>query len=73
MTSTPTAEPADAPVVPNLIVRVVLDSPLRRSFDYLPPATPIEVGMRVWVPFGTRLRVGIVFHWLINQVSKPRN
>jgi primosomal protein N' (replication factor Y) len=68
MTSTPTGEPVDAAVTPYSIVRVVIDSPLRRSFDYLPPATAIEVGMRVWVPFGTQLRVGVVVS-LVDQSS----
>ncbi|MFM8517626.1 MAG: primosomal protein N' [Nevskiaceae bacterium] len=61
---------------PASIVRVVVDSPLRRSFDYLPPAeaadtvvdAPIGLGMRVWVPFGNRLRVGVVVS-LVDQSS----
>ena len=49
------------PLPGDAIVRVVVDSPLRRSFDYLPPEGPaVRAGMRVWVPFGNRLRVGVV-------------
>jgi primosomal protein N' (replication factor Y) len=45
--------------------RVALDTPLRRLFDYLPPALPgdasaPEPGMRVRVPFGRQRLVGIV-------------
>ncbi|MCU0759257.1 MAG: primosomal protein N' [Steroidobacteraceae bacterium] len=55
-----------------MILRVALDTPLRRLFDYLPPApgapaptlagAPVEAapGMRVAVPFGRQRRVGLV-------------
>ncbi|NNM61328.1 MAG: primosomal protein N' [Steroidobacteraceae bacterium] len=50
-----------------MILQVAIDAPLRRLFDYLPPPrasaeadTPILPGMRVRVPFGNKLRVGIV-------------
>ena len=47
------------------IFRVALDTPLRRLFDYLPPApspgAPVPViGGRVWVPFGRQRLVGVV-------------
>ena len=46
------------------ILRVALDTPLRRPFDYLPataPDTPLPgVGRRVRVPFGRRRLVGVV-------------
>ena len=45
------------------VLRIALDMPLRRLFDYLPPAaTPItgEVGQRVRVPFGRQRLVGLV-------------
>lgn len=45
------------------VLRVALDTPLRRLFDYLPPQdadAPIAPGMRVEVPFGTRTLVGLV-------------
>lgn len=59
--SAPTGTPTSTPLPGDAIVRVVVDSPLRRSFDYLPPEGPaVRAGMRVWVPFGNRLRVGIV-------------
>ncbi len=44
-------------------MQVAIPSPLRRSFDYLPPDTeapdPLP-GMRVTVPFGKRIVVGII-------------
>ena len=59
--SAPTGTPTSTPLPGDAIVRVVVDSPLRRSFDYLPPeGAAVRAGMRVWVPFGNRLRVGVV-------------
>jgi primosomal protein N' (replication factor Y) (superfamily II helicase) len=44
--------------------RVVLDMPLRRPFDYLPPqeadGKPIRPGVRVRVPFGRQRLIGVV-------------
>jgi primosomal protein N' (replication factor Y) (superfamily II helicase) len=47
------------------VLRVALDTPLRRLFDYLPPAQALfsgslGPGMRVRVPFGRQRLVGIV-------------
>jgi len=46
------------------VLRVALDTPLRRLFDYLPPAPPAGAdpapGTRVRVPFGRQRLVGIV-------------
>ena len=44
------------------VLRVALDTPLRRLFDYLPPASgdPVRAGARVRVPFGRRRLVGLV-------------
>ncbi|MCP5267634.1 MAG: primosomal protein N' [Zoogloeaceae bacterium] len=43
------------------IVRVALDVPLHRCFDYLAPeATPADVGRRVRVPFGRRSVIGVI-------------
>lgn len=47
------------------VFHVALDTPLKRLFDYLPPAeglfgAPVEPGMRVRVPFGRQKLVGIV-------------
>lgn len=47
------------------VLRVALDTPLRRSFDYLPPAsagTPDlpPAGARVRVPFGRQRLIGVV-------------
>ena len=52
------------PAVPVTILRLALPSPLRRLFDYLPPATPLDViwqpGMRLRVPFGRREIIGVL-------------
>ena len=47
------------------VVRVAVPSPLRRSFEYLPPAgdsaaARLLPGMRVKVPFGGATRIGVV-------------
>ncbi|MBA3564092.1 MAG: hypothetical protein H0W33_08825, partial [Gammaproteobacteria bacterium] len=46
------------------ILRVAVDAPLNRYFDYLPPAVSPEArlrpGMRVAVPFGRRRTVGML-------------
>ena len=46
------------------ILRVALDVPLERLFDYLPPAgdsvDAADLGRRVRVPFGRREQVGIL-------------
>ena len=42
------------------IVRVALDTPLRRLFDYLSDGQPVAVGCRVRVPFGRQTLVGLV-------------
>jgi primosomal protein N' (replication factor Y) len=44
------------------LVSVALDTPLRRSFDYLLPAgVPVPApGSRAWVPLGRQRRVGLV-------------
>jgi primosomal protein N' (replication factor Y) (superfamily II helicase) len=47
------------------ILRVALDTPLRRLFDYLPPISPdparrASPGVRVRVPFGRQRLVGLV-------------
>jgi primosomal protein N' (replication factor Y) len=47
-----------------VILQVALDTPLRRTFDYLPPADQppalCRPGARVWVPFGRRRLLGIL-------------
>lgn len=45
---------------PAHILRVALDVPLDRQFDYLANGIDAEVGQRVVVPFGRRRQVGIV-------------
>jgi primosomal protein N' (replication factor Y) len=45
------------------VLRIALDTPLARLFDYLPPSPApeqIEPGTRVMVPFGRRRLVGVV-------------
>ena len=45
------------------VLRVALDTPLRRLFDYLPPRDSLElppVGARVRVPFGRQHLVGVI-------------
>ena len=46
---------------PSPILSVVIDTPLRRRFDYLPPpagASGLRPGMRLSVPFGKRRVIG---------------
>ncbi len=48
-----------------IILEVVLPTPVRRCFDYLPPiessdAVPIQPGCRVLVPFGPSKRIALV-------------
>ncbi len=54
------------------ILRVAVPSPLRRSFDYLPPPgvdpQRLAPGMRLRVPFGRRNVVGV----LLEVVAQPR-
>jgi primosomal protein N' (replication factor Y) (superfamily II helicase) len=47
---------------PPKVLRVALDTPLRRLFDYLPPEAPVPLapGLRVRVPFGRGERVGVL-------------
>ena len=49
---------------PAAVWRVVLDMPLRRPFDYLPPTEdpryPVTPGVRVRVPFGRQRLIGVV-------------
>jgi primosomal protein N' (replication factor Y) len=47
------------------VLRVALDTPLRRLFDYLPPPSgvapgPVSPGVRVRVPFGRQRLIGVV-------------
>lgn len=44
-----------------LTVKVAIQTPLRKSFDYLvPEGVSVWPGVRVWVPFGGRRVVGVV-------------
>ena len=46
------------------ILAVAIDAPLRRLFDYRPPAgspaDTLEPGVRLWVPFGRRRAMGVL-------------
>ncbi len=44
------------------ILKIAVNVPLSRTFDYLAPAAgpPPSPGCRVWVPFGRRRQVGVV-------------
>jgi primosomal protein N' (replication factor Y) (superfamily II helicase) len=42
------------------ILKVALDIPVDRLFDYLAPDSPVALGQRVLVPFGRRQQIGIV-------------
>lgn len=46
--------------MPKSIVKVALDVPLNRLFDYLSDNSEIRIGQRVLVPFGRRNQIGIV-------------
>jgi primosomal protein N' (replication factor Y) len=47
-----------------MVLRIALDAPLRRLFDYRPPpgvcVTDLRPGMRIEVPFGRRVLVGLL-------------
>jgi primosomal protein N' (replication factor Y) len=65
MPEAPTAHMhAENPPPPSLILRIAVPSPLRRTYDYLPPdgtpATQLTPGMRLRVPFGRRRVVGVL-------------
>ena len=53
-----------------LTVRVALDVPLAREFDYLAPP-PVAVGQRVWVPFGPRRLCGVVVALIDTPPDRP--
>jgi primosomal protein N' (replication factor Y) len=48
----------------SLVLAIAIDAPLRRLFDYWPPASvdvaDLRPGMRLWVPFGRRRVVGVL-------------
>jgi primosomal protein N' (replication factor Y) (superfamily II helicase) len=54
-------------------VRVALDVPIPRLFDYIAPAKDdaIERGMRVLVPFGARQQVGLIVEVLTETAVSP--
>ena len=46
--------------MPETILKIALDVPLDRLFDYLSGEHDVQVGQRVLVPFGSRNQIGIV-------------
>jgi len=57
-----------------LILKIALDTPLRRVFDYLAPASvrdSIRPGVRVRVPFGRRQIVGILVATATDSTIDP--
>jgi len=54
------------------ILRVALDVPLARMFDYLDTDSGVQVGQRVLVPFGRRQLIGIVMARAANS-DMPAN
>ena len=46
--------------MPKPILKIALDLPLDRLFDYLSGGQYVEIGQRVLVPFGRRSQIGIV-------------
>jgi primosomal protein N' (replication factor Y) len=46
--------------LPETILKIALDVPLDRLFDYLSGQHDVQVGQRVLVPFGSRNQIGIV-------------
>jgi primosomal protein N' (replication factor Y) (superfamily II helicase) len=59
-----------------MILQIALDAPLRRVFDYLPPAAlktldPPRLGVRVRVPFGRQRLIGILVG-IAAESSVPR-
>ena len=47
-----------------VFLRIAVPSPLRRSFDYLPPKAvnidTLRPGQRVCIPFGRREQIGVI-------------
>ena len=46
--------------MPKAILKIALDVPIDRLFDYLSGGNAVQVGQRVLVPFGRRSQIGIV-------------
>ena len=46
--------------MPKPILKIALDVPLARLFDYLSAGQSVQIGQRVLVPFGRRSQIGIV-------------
>lgn len=70
-----TDNPNDAenlPLEAPLILKVALAVPLQRLFDYLPPegvpARGLEPGVRVEVPFGRQVKVGLILEVSLHSI-----
>jgi len=46
--------------LPKSILKIALDVPLDRIFDYLSGGKVAKIGQRVLVPFGRRSQIGVV-------------
>lgn len=50
----------------NVILKIALPTPLRKTFDYLPPTNcnvnTLQTGARIKVPFGKQEAIGIIIH-----------
>lgn len=64
---------------PTVILRLAVPSPLRRFFDYLPPATldaaqlaTLVAGVRVRVPFGSRALIGVLLSVETHSAVAPK-
>ena len=55
------------------ILKVAVPAPLRTTFDYLPPANQVQIGIgsRVLVPFGRRQSVGVVLGYAEDSDIAP--
>ena len=63
-----------------MILQIALDTPLRRVFDYRPPAELVAearrqpaLGVRVRVPFGRRQLIGILVGIASRSAVPPRS
>jgi primosomal protein N' (replication factor Y) len=69
-------EPQGGGMPTGRVLRVALDTPLRRLFDYLPPddgrRAALQPGVRVEVPFGPRSLVGVLVE-VAEGSSLPRS
>jgi primosomal protein N' (replication factor Y) len=53
------------------VLKVAVNVPLSREFDYLPPAGDVQPGCRVRVPFGSRQQIGLVLAHALGTTVQP--